>query len=219
MIIAVTNLKGGSGKSTIAINLAVSLIQRGYKSCILDTDTEQRSAMKWQQDRPERLDDIPVFGAEVKQLPKLTKELKGSYDAIIIDGAPQLEDHGEVIMVVSDIVVIPMKPSILDFRSSEQFIRSYRKVKNLKEMQGMDLEGCIIINDADERTLAYQDVKEAVSALSEGLFFTIPSLVAFKDSLQEGQGVTEYDHGKASKTFNQFVDQLEKLFKAERISA
>ena len=218
MILSITNLKGGSGKSTIAINLAVSLMERGYKSCILDTDTEQRSAMKWQQDRPENVEDIPVFGAEVKQLPKLTKELKNSYDVIVIDGAPQLEDHGEVIMVVSDIVIIPMKPSILDFRSTEQFIRSFRKVKNLKELQGLELKGCVVINDADERTLSFQDVKEAIRSLNEGLFFTIPSLVAFRDSLQEGQGITEYDKNKASKVFNKFVDQLETLFTTERLS-
>ena len=52
MIISVTNLKGGSGKSTIAINLAVSFAVRGYNTCIVITDNEQRSAMKWQQDRP-----------------------------------------------------------------------------------------------------------------------------------------------------------------------
>lgn len=210
MILSVTNLKGGSGKSTIAINLAVAFRQRGHKTCILDTDTEQRSAMKWQRDRPEELIDIPVFGAEVEQLVKLTKELGNSYDRIIIDGAPQLEGHGEIIMVVSDLVIIPLKPSILDYRSTEKFIVSYRKVQALKEAQGLQLKGCIVINDATERTLSYKDVKEAVESLPEGLFYTIPSLVAFRDCIQEGQGVSEYDKGRAAKAFNEFVDLLEK---------
>lgn len=219
MIISVTNLKGGSGKSTIAINLAVSFAVRGYKTCILDTDNEQRSAMKWQQDRPEELADIPVFGAEIEQLTKLTKELKKSYDLIIIDGAPRLEGHGEIIMVVSDIVVIPLKPAILDFRSTEKFILSYRKVKALKESQDLSLKPCIVINDADTRTLSYKDIKAAVENLKEGLFHTVPSLVAFRDCIQEGQGVIEYDKKRATKAFSPFVDSLEKLFTSERLSS
>lgn len=219
MIVSVTNLKGGSGKSTIAINLAVSFMLKGYKTCILDTDTEQRSAMKWQQDREEDLPDVPVFGAEVENLTKLVKELKETYDVIIIDGAPQLEGHGEIIMVVSDAVVIPLKPSILDYRSTERFISSYRKVRGLKEMQGLELESCIVINDADERTLSYKDVAGAVSALPEGLFHTIPSLVAFRDCIQEGRGVVEYDKGKAAKSFDSFVVKLINLLNPERKSA
>ena len=219
MILSITNLKGGSGKSTIAINLAVSFAIRGYRTCILDTDNEQRSAMKWQQDRPEDLTDIPVFGAEVEQLTKLTKELKKSYDLIIIDGSPRLEGHGEIIMVVSDIVVIPLKPAILDFRSTEKFILSYRKVSALKQAQDLELKSCIVLNDADIRTLSYQDIKEAVESLKEGLFHTIPSLVAFRDCIQEGKGIIEYDKKRALKSFSPFVDSLEKLFTSERLSA
>lgn len=219
MIISVTNLKGGSGKSTIAINLAVTFSQRGYKTCILDTDTEQRSAMKWQSDRPEDLTDIPVYGAEINQLSKLTKELKSTYDLIVIDGAPQLEGHGEIIMVVSDLVVMPLKPSILDFRSTEKFILSYRKVKSLKEAQGLNLQGCIVITDADERTLSYKDIRDAVMSLKEGLFYTIPSLVAYRDCIQEGLGVSEYDKGRAAASFSSFVDQLENLLTPERLTA
>ena len=216
MIISVTNLKGGSGKSTIAINLAVSFMIRGFKTCILDTDTEQRSALKWQQDREDSLADVPVFGAEVENLTKLTKELKTTYDMIIIDGAPQLEGHGEIIMVVSDAVIIPLKPSILDYRSTERFITSFRKVRGLKEMQGLDLKGCVVLNDADERTLSYQDVAEVIKELPEGLFYTIPSLVAFKDCIQEGRGVAEYDRGKAAKSFDGFVSKLINLLKPKK---
>lgn len=219
MIVSITNLKGGSGKSTIAINLAVSFKYRGFKTCILDTDTEQRSALKWHQDRSKDLPSIPVFGAEVENLPELLKELKITYDRIVIDGAPRLEGHGELIMVVSDLVVIPLKPSILDYRSTEKFIVSYRKVKALKMAQGLDLIGCPVITDADERTLTYRDVADSVNHLEEKLFFTLPSLVAFKDSILEGEGVIEYDKGRAKFTFSAFVDSLENLLTPERLSA
>jgi len=133
MILAVTNLKGGSGKSTLSIHLAVAFIHKGLKTCILDTDLEQRSSMKWSADREEDLPHVPVYGIEVDQITKELKTLKDEYDVILIDGAPKIEKHGEILMVVSDIVVVPLSPSILDYRSTEEFLRSYRKVKPSKK--------------------------------------------------------------------------------------
>ena len=76
-----------------------------------------------------------------------------------------------------------------------------------------------MINDADTRTLSYNDIKGAVEGLKEGLFYTVPSLVAFRDCIQEGQGVIEYDKKRAVKAFSPFVDKLETLFTSERLSA
>lgn len=219
MIISITNLKGGSGKTTISIHLAVSLKQRGFRTCILDTDHEQRSSMKWSSDRSEDAIHIPVYGMEIKQIVKEVNKIKQDHDVVIIDGAPKLQDHAENLMVVSDIVIIPMKPSILDFRSTEEFIKSFRKVKTLKEMQNMGLQGCVVITDADERTLSFRDIKEAVEGLEEGVFFTIPSLVAYKDAIQNGEGVTEYDKGRAATVFNTFADHVINLFTPERLTA
>ena len=47
MIIAVTNLKGGVGKSTLSRNLAVYFAMQGEKTCIIDTDIEQRTTCDW----------------------------------------------------------------------------------------------------------------------------------------------------------------------------
>jgi chromosome partitioning protein len=208
MIIAITNLKGGSGKSTISIHLAVALVQRGKKVCILDTDLEQRSSMKWSGDREEDYPHVSVFGVEVQQLVKETKKLRNDYDVIIIDGAPKIEQHAEIIMIVCDLLLVPLKPSILDYRSTEEFILSYRKVKTLKEMKGLSIEAKVVITDADVRTLAYREIKEVVEQLQEGLFFTIPHYVAYQDAIKEGLGVTEYDKGKANEVFSEFADKI-----------
>jgi len=72
-----------------------------------------------------------------------------------------------------------------------------------------------VINDAQVRTLAYKDIKKAVEGLKEGLFFTIPHLVAYKDSIQNGEGVTEYTSGKAAKELNRLADKLIGVLKPE----
>ena len=64
MKIAVTNLKGGVGKTTIAINLAVALTQREKSVCIIDTDKNQNSAVEWSMCRGEERAIIQVFSIE-----------------------------------------------------------------------------------------------------------------------------------------------------------
>lgn len=206
-IIAVTNLKGGCGKSTIAINLAVALHYRNFSTCILDTDKEQRSAMKWSGDREADLPHISVYGVESTQVIKESAKLAKQYDVVIIDGSPQLADLADSTMLASDIVLIPAKPSILDFRSMEEFIVRYRKVKALKDQSGLPSQAFIVLNDVKSlTTFTYQNTKAAVQQLGEPLLYTIPNLVAFQDSLPYGKGVVEYSDQKAKQVFNQFTD-------------
>jgi len=90
MIISVTNLKGGVGKSTIAQNLAVCFAHMDYKVCIVDTDTNQTS-VKWASFRPEEQKSVVVFGmTEVGALAKTVTSLNKDYEIVFIDGTPSL---------------------------------------------------------------------------------------------------------------------------------
>ena len=72
MIIAVTNLKGGVGKSTVARNLAVYFTEKGAKVCIVDTDLQQRTTCDWIERRGEEVPHIAVFPmTTVDGLPKI----------------------------------------------------------------------------------------------------------------------------------------------------
>lgn len=212
MIIAITNLKGGSGKTTISVNLAVTLTQRGKSVCILDTDVQQRSSMKWAGDRDKSLAHISVYGIEENQIIKEAAKLNKEYDIVILDGSPQLADLADSTMLASDIVIIPIKPSILDFRSTEEFILRYRRIKSLKESQGFRSNAYFVINDVKSmHTLTYKDTKAAVEAFDEPLLYSFPNLVAFQDSLPFGMGVTEYSDQKAKEVFDEFTDKVEEL--------
>lgn len=212
MIIAITNLKGGSGKTTISVNLAVTFTQRGKSVCILDTDVQQRSSMKWAGDRDASLAHISVYGVEENQIIKEAAKLNKEYDIVILDGSPQLADLADSTMLASDIVIIPIKPSILDFRSTEEFILRYRRIKSLKESQGFRSNAYFVINDVKSmHTLTYKDTKAAVEAFEEPLLYSFPNLVAFQDSLPFGMGVGEYSDTRAQEVFNEFTDKVEAL--------
>ena len=90
MIIAVTNLKGGVGKSTLSQNIAVGLSHLRYKVCLVDTD-DNKSSLQWFGVRDKELSKLAVVGVtETEALHQTVKDLDEHYDFIVIDGTPSL---------------------------------------------------------------------------------------------------------------------------------
>ncbi|MEO0726505.1 MAG: ParA family protein [Bacteroidota bacterium] len=88
MKIGITNLKGGVGKSTITQNLAVCFAHLGFKTVIVDTDTNQNS-LAWFAARDKNLPTVNVVGVtESDALSKSVENLHQDYDILLIDGTP-----------------------------------------------------------------------------------------------------------------------------------
>ena len=129
MRIGITNLKGGVGKTTISINLAVCFAHMGYRVCIVDTDTNQ-SSLKWYGARDENLPQVLAVGAtDAKALNKAVDKLHNDHDIIIIDGTPSLSEMTTRIILASDLLIIPIRPGAHDFRTMDEFFNRYNQVK------------------------------------------------------------------------------------------
>ena len=133
MIISVTSLKGGVGKSTIAQNLAVNFAHMKYKTLLIDTDTNG-SSVRWSGLRSEDLPSVQVIGltdaeALKKNLPGLSKD----YEIIILDGTPQLSKIVGTMLLMSDITIVPLRPGAFDLRAIETFRQHFEEVALLKE--------------------------------------------------------------------------------------
>ncbi len=114
-IVAVISQKGGAGKTTLAIHLAVAAQQARKTSVIVDLDP-QASAASWKDLRTE---ETPVVvsaqAARLKQV--LDAASKEGADLAIVDTAPHSESAALSAARSADLILIPCRPAILDLKA------------------------------------------------------------------------------------------------------
>ncbi len=210
MIISVTSLKGGVGKSTIAQNLAVLFAHDKYKVCVVDVDTNQ-SALRWSSFRDEELPAVPVYGLnDGMELAKNVKHLNQSYEVVIIDGTPSLSQVTSKIIVLADFLIIPILPSGLDIWATEKFIERYRDAEQQKEVA---IPAYFLINQNQTTNLS-KDVKEVLEGTGIELFKTsLRNRIAYREAVIKGLGVYEYKDDKAKAEMIEFFKEVKNIIK------
>lgn len=119
-VIAILNSKGGSGKTTLAINLAGGLAAHGKNILLVDSDP-QGSTTGWSFTREEQ----GITQPNVRSMPQpetLRTIDKEAYDHVIIDGSARLEELLTAALRIADAVLIPVRPSPLDLYASREVI-------------------------------------------------------------------------------------------------
>lgn len=212
MIISVTSLKGGVGKSTIAQNLAVCMAYNDYKVCIVDSDTN-KSSLRWAGLRHENLPRIPVFGSEDGRV--LTQTIRGLYDdyeVIIIDGTPSLNKVTSKILMLSDLVLIPIMPSGLDLWATEIFLERYQDAEEQKEEK---IPAYFILNQFDTRFNLSKDMLEVLeNSEIQPLKCSLKNRMVYREAVLEGKGVYECSNKKAKEEIIQLTNAVQETIGA-----
>ncbi len=190
MIVVVGGIKGGTGKTTIATNLAVLRSKNARKVLLVDAD-EQRSTSIWANQRD-------VMGIETnwstiqltgKAIYTQIGRMKPDYDDIIIDVGGRETNSLRASIVVADICLIPFKPRSLDVWT----LGDVKSVISEMRTANQKLLAFAIINQADAKG---SDNDAALDILKECeeikcLEFTIGSRKAFANAASDGLGVVE----------------------------
>lgn len=155
-VIAVLNQKGGSGKTTVATNLAYALKQAGSKVLLIDSDP-QGSARDWNEANGGQL--LPVVGLDRETLPADLKAIQGGYDFVVIDGAPQIAKLAAAAVKVADVVIIPVQPSPYDIWAASDLVDL---VKARQELTDGAPVAAFLISRAITNTKLSGEVSEAL---------------------------------------------------------
>ncbi|MEE7442636.1 AAA family ATPase [Methylobacterium oryzae] len=113
-VISLVSNKGGSGKSTVSLCLAVAFQSRGFQTVVLDLDP-QASSKEWHDAREVQYPHVESLHAS--RLPKAMEAVKDlGVEVVIIDTAPHTEATALEAVKLADLVIVPCQPSIMDIR-------------------------------------------------------------------------------------------------------
>lgn len=126
MKVAVCNTKGGVGKSTLLVNLAVWLYDHGIRVTVVDADSQATSVQTLQDVAPEIAAENVT---ELEQIAAAAKRLERSHDIVLIDTPPQRGGAVTAVCVVADMVIIPMQPSKKDLMATGSVLKLIRAAK------------------------------------------------------------------------------------------
>lgn len=132
-IIAVAQQKGGAGKSTLASNLAVALLQGGKRVALLDTDP-QASLTRWHSLRPENATPLVFDAPSGWRVTGAMDRLKRSMDYIVMDTPPHADTDSRIAIRAANLVLIPLQPSLPDLWASEATVKLAEDEKRLHRL-------------------------------------------------------------------------------------
>lgn len=203
-VITIAQQKGGTGKTTLAVNLALAFIKlNNLKVAIIDTDP-QGSLGKWYIIRGEKgysnnnltFKTASLWGAQYE-----SKILKKSNDIVIIDTPPKIESDARPAIEAADLVLIPLAPSHVDFWATEAIIEIAKKAKRKILAQ---------INRANHRSKLIQQTQDYISNIKIASTNTLLGhRQVFVSSMGEGSTVVEKQ--KKGKAIDEIKSVVEKI--------
>jgi chromosome partitioning protein len=115
--IGVLSQKGGAGKTTLSVHLAVAAQQEGYRVAIIDLDP-QATARKWGDKRQKA--EPEVVGDHAERLPQLAEAARANgADLLVIDTAPNADRASLAAARLADLILIPCRPAAFDLEAIE----------------------------------------------------------------------------------------------------
>lgn len=207
--IMIMNSKGGSGKSTVATNLAAYFAKEGMSVALADYDP-QCSSLDWLERRPDSRPEIVGLNAAKDGL----RHLPRSVDVLVMD-APARTIGSELTQLVNhtDTILIPVMPSGIDMQATTRFVNELKNTKRVSSKKTVVAALANRIRDntkiADElddylqkMRLPYigwlREAQNYVRAYSRGLgIHELPEYLAWPD-WQQWQQIVEYLRSKRS---------------------
>jgi chromosome partitioning protein len=187
-VLAICNQKGGTGKSTTAVHLAVCFATLGQRTLLIDTDP-QHSALAWKADRPDHLPRVQVIGLPAPNLSKELAAFKEDYEVIVIDGGGRITATARAACAVADFLIIPTRPSKPDLLSTTEFLQTV--VDEVRTVR--PVTGGILITQMQGGTVVGKAAVAQLQTLGYPVFDTIiHTRVAYQEAMAAGMSVLEY---------------------------
>lgn len=179
---SVLSRKGGAGKTTLALHLAVAAMEAGRAVLVIDLDP-RRNAVKWANIREK--DTPKVLPAVMPDLLEHLADAAKQFDLVLIDTAPNLDRDCIEVCRNAQLIILPVRPALWDVVALEETMR-------VIELAGQTPKAIIVLNAVATRG---SEGEEAAGLLSQNktlLKSWVYDRVDIRRAVANGQTVTEF---------------------------
>jgi len=210
MILTIGGIKGGSGKTTLAINIAIARAFKKKNVLLVDAD-DQKSSLMWSEKRDETschtmITTVHLTGSSVLSQ---VKQLSKNYDDIIIDVGGRNTASLRASLLVCNIFLTPFRPRSLDVWT----LNEIEELLSEATLMNPNLRAFSVLNQADVRGSDNQDAFSILkeSSLLSPLPCTVSQRKVFANSASMGLTVLEYQP-RDEKAIQEVIQLISKIY-------
>jgi chromosome partitioning protein len=213
-VISIIQEKGGTGKSTIATNLAGMAAKR-HKVALVDCDMPQGTSQSWASIRlatkPENL--TARTATSYTKLVRLVDELIPNYDLIVIDAPPRIAEITKAALILSTLTLIPLGASAAEIWAITDLLNTIKAAKQINNA----VNARILWNRFRASTNSAKELSETVRAKLNlrQLNTKLGYRVAYSEALARGLTVLEWTDKLAQFEMLLLGDELNKILKIQ----
>jgi chromosome partitioning protein len=206
LIIGVAGKKGGSGKTTVAVNVAGALAEIFTEVLVIDSDP-QGTVLTWRAAAGNTDFPVQVMGLPQPVIHQEAPKFAQKYEAVVIDSPSGYQDEQiqRSVMLAASLVVIPVQPSAVDIWSARDTAALVEQAK----LYNPDLKAHLLISRAQPRTRLSQEAREALEGLSLPVFqTTISQRISLAEAPLYGKLILNYANNPAAAEFRSLAREI-----------
>ena len=195
--ILVANPKGGSGKTTLATNIAGWLAGKRQRVALQDLDP-QRSASEWLARRPALFPGIVAAAPDAKR-----RDVKESgVHWLVVDTPAGM--HGDALRDAvrrADVMLVPLTPSAFDMAATHHFLAAIQQYKSVRERT---LSLGIVAMRVDARTLSAAELDQFLQAFDFPLVAHLRATQVYVHCARDGASVFDLPRSRGEQDWEQW---------------
>ncbi|QLG13468.1 AAA family ATPase (plasmid) [Deinococcus sp. D7000] len=210
MIYVVGGIKGGSGKSTVATNLAVALARDGRDVLLVDADDQETATdfSAWRNERQGGKTGYTAVQLTGQAARQELQRLSGKFSDVVVDTGGRDTTSQRAALTLADVYLVPFNPRSFDVWTLEKVAKLIEEIRTVNP----DLKAYAFLNRADSRGSDNDDAAEALRETDALEYLDAPlgNRKAYSNAAAQGLGVLELQprDPKATQEFERLYQQV-----------